>query len=140
MSIDITRIHVSSFKNPYQEIPWLFTRVTGQENMKTISRLALYIFHFTIHEKTIFDWGKITSIEIASLLSNFKKEKKFFKASYFILSITYFHMFKGLTISKRVDCKIKPITRGGRCRGGRGGVLFEPGGKRMLKEATQRQS
>jgi hypothetical protein len=31
-------------------------------------------------------------------------------ASYLIFSITYFHVFKGLTIRKRVDCKIDPVT------------------------------
>jgi hypothetical protein len=110
MPIDITKIHVSSLKNPYREIAWLFTRVTGQENTTTISRLALYILHFTVHEKSIFDWGKLISIEIASQLSNFKKEKKFFMDSYLIFAITYCHIFKGLTIGKRVDCKIDPVT------------------------------
>jgi len=31
-------------------------------------------------------------------------------ASYLIFSITYFHIFKGLTIGKMVDCKIDPVT------------------------------
>jgi hypothetical protein len=34
---DITRIQVDSFKNPFQEIAWLFTRMTGQESTATIS-------------------------------------------------------------------------------------------------------
>ena len=54
--------------------------------------------------------GKIISIEISSQLSNFKKEKKFYMASYLIFSITYFHVFKGLTIGKRVACKIDLVT------------------------------
>jgi hypothetical protein len=30
---NITRLHVNLFKNPFQEIAWLFTRVTGQEKV-----------------------------------------------------------------------------------------------------------
>jgi len=70
----------------------------------------LYIFHFTVHEKAIFDWGKFISIEISSQLSNFKKEKNFFMDSYLIFVITYFHIFEGLTIGKRIDCKINHVT------------------------------
>jgi hypothetical protein len=40
---DITRIQVESLKNPSREIAWLFTRVTGQENTASISRMILYI-------------------------------------------------------------------------------------------------
>jgi hypothetical protein len=29
---DITRLQVNLFKNPLQEVAWLFTRVTGQES------------------------------------------------------------------------------------------------------------
>jgi hypothetical protein len=32
---DITRLQVNSFKNPFREIAWLFTRVTGQESTAT---------------------------------------------------------------------------------------------------------
>jgi aromatic ring-opening dioxygenase LigB subunit len=45
-------------KNPYQEVAWIFSRITGQESTETIPQLALYILYFTIHEQTIFDWGK----------------------------------------------------------------------------------
>jgi hypothetical protein len=78
--------------------------------MKTILWLALYILYFTIHEEVIFDWGKIISIEISSHLSKFKKENKFYMDSYLIFSITYCHIFKGLTIRKWVDWKIDPVT------------------------------
>jgi hypothetical protein len=40
---NITKIQVDSLKNPYQEIALLFTRVTGQENTASISRMILYI-------------------------------------------------------------------------------------------------
>jgi hypothetical protein len=106
--VDISRIQVSLLKNPYRELAWLFTRITGQESTTTIPRLALYILYFIVHEEAIFDWGKIISVEISSQLSKFKKENKFYMASYLIFSITYFHVFKGLTIGKRVDCKIDP--------------------------------
>jgi hypothetical protein len=110
MPEDISRIQVSSLKNPYRELAWIFTRITGQESMTTIPWLALYILYFTIHEEAIFDWGKIISSEISTQLSNFKSEKKFYMASYLIFSITYCHVFKGLSIDKRVNCKIDPVT------------------------------
>jgi hypothetical protein len=34
---DITSLQVSSFRNPFHEIAWLFTRITGQEFTTTIS-------------------------------------------------------------------------------------------------------
>jgi hypothetical protein len=56
---DITRIQVISFKNPFREITWLFTRLTGQESTATISRMILYILYFIVKEKATFDWGKL---------------------------------------------------------------------------------
>jgi hypothetical protein len=106
---DLSNIQVSSLKNPYKEIAWLFTRVTGQESTTTIPRLSLYILYFTVHEKEIFDWVKIISIEISSQLANFKENKRFYMSSYLIFAITYCHVFKGLSIRRRVDCKIDPV-------------------------------
>jgi hypothetical protein len=45
---DITRIQVDSFKNPFREIAWLFTRLIGQESTATISCIILYILYFTV--------------------------------------------------------------------------------------------
>jgi hypothetical protein len=84
---DITRIQVDSFKNPFREITWLFTRMIGQESIATISRMILYILYFTL--KSTFDWGKMISIEISSQLSHYKKDKKFFMASYLVFAIAY---------------------------------------------------
>jgi hypothetical protein len=75
---DITNLQVSSLRNPFREIAWLFTRIIGQESTKTISRMVLYIFYFTVKEQAIFYWGKLISHEICSQLSIFKKEKKFY--------------------------------------------------------------
>jgi hypothetical protein len=33
---DITRLQVSSFRNPFQEIDWLFTRIMGQASTTSI--------------------------------------------------------------------------------------------------------
>jgi hypothetical protein len=33
---DISKIQASSFKNPYREVAWMFSRITGQESMETI--------------------------------------------------------------------------------------------------------
>jgi hypothetical protein len=82
---DITNLQVSSFRNPFREIAWLFTRITGQESTTTISRMVLYILYFTVKEQAIFYWGKLISHEICSQLSSFKKEKKFYMSSYLVL-------------------------------------------------------
>jgi hypothetical protein len=66
---DITKLQVNSFRNPFQEIAWLFTRITGQESMTSISHIIIYIFYFIVKEQFIFDWEKLISIEIFSLLS-----------------------------------------------------------------------
>jgi hypothetical protein len=69
---DITKIQVDSFKNLFWEIAWLFTRFPCQESTTTISHVSLYILYFTVKGKAIFDWGKLTSIEISSQLSHSK--------------------------------------------------------------------
>jgi hypothetical protein len=107
---DLSRIQVSSLKDPYREMDWIFTRITGQYSTKTIPRFSLYILHFTIHENVVFDWAKIISNEISSQLLNFKNEKNLYMASYLIFSITYYHIFKGLSIGKRVNSKVDPMT------------------------------
>jgi hypothetical protein len=107
---DLSRIQVSSLKDPYQEIAWLFTRVTGQDSTKTIPWLALYILYFVVHEDVIFDWKKIISNEISAQLMNFRREKKFYMESYLVFAITHCHFFKGLSIGKRVNSKIDPVT------------------------------
>jgi hypothetical protein len=66
---DITRLQVGSFKNPSWEIAWIFTRITGQKTMTNISPIFLYILYFTVKEQSIFDWGKLISIEISSQLA-----------------------------------------------------------------------
>jgi hypothetical protein len=47
----ITMIQVDSFKNPFREIAWLFTRLIGQESTATISGMILYILYFIVKEK-----------------------------------------------------------------------------------------
>ena len=109
MSEDLFNIHARLLKKPYREIAWLFTRVIGQDSTTTIPRLAIYILHFTVHEQVIFNWEKNIYGEIYSQLSNFKKNKRFYTSSYLIFVITYCHVFKGLSVGRRVDCKIDPI-------------------------------
>jgi hypothetical protein len=43
IAADITKIQVEYFKNPYREIAWIFTRLTGHEGTASISRMILYI-------------------------------------------------------------------------------------------------
>jgi hypothetical protein len=107
---DITRIQVDLFKNPFREIAWLFTRMTGLENNSTISHMILYILYFAFKEKSIFDWVKLISIEISSQLSHYKRDKKFFMASYLVFAIAYFYQFTKLTICKIMNCEVDQVT------------------------------
>jgi hypothetical protein len=107
---DITRIQVDSFKNPFWEIACLFTRITGQESTATISRMILYILYFTVKEQDIFNWGNLISIEISSQLSHYKRDKKLFMASYLVFVIAYCCQFPNLTICRRVNCEVDPVT------------------------------
>jgi hypothetical protein len=90
---DITSFHVSSFRNPYQEISWLYTRIMGHGSRTTILRMALYIMYFTIKEQAIFYWGKLISHEICSQLSSFKRENKFYMSSYLVFAIAHCFQF-----------------------------------------------
>jgi hypothetical protein len=47
---DITRLEVSSFKNSFREIAWIFMRMLGQETTTNISCMILYILYFTVKE------------------------------------------------------------------------------------------
>jgi hypothetical protein len=87
----------------------LFDRVVGQDSTTNIPRSELYILHFTVHENTIFDWEKIISNEVIAQLMNFKTKNKSYMASYFIFAIMYCHVFKGLSINKRVNSKVDPV-------------------------------
>jgi hypothetical protein len=101
---------VNLFPNPFREIAWLFTRVTGQENIVSISRMILYILYFVVKEKDIFYWGNLISIEISSQLSQYKKDKKLFVASYLVFAITHSYQFPKLSICKKVNCEFDPMT------------------------------
>jgi hypothetical protein len=107
---DITSLQVNAFKNPFQEISWLFSRVIGQENTASISCMILYILYFTIKEKSIFDWGKTISIEISSQLSQYKKDNKLFMTSYLVFTIAYCCQFPKLSICKKVNCEFDSLT------------------------------
>jgi hypothetical protein len=110
MPQDLSRIQASSLKDPYREIASRFTIIIVHDSTTSSPRLALYILHFTVHENAIFDWEKIISNEVSAQLVNFKSEKKFYMGSYLIFAITYCHIFKILSIGKRVNCKVDPVT------------------------------
>jgi hypothetical protein len=44
MPKDMTKLQVSAFKNHFQKIAWLFTRIMGQKSRTNISRMILYIY------------------------------------------------------------------------------------------------
>jgi hypothetical protein len=101
---DIMRFQVTSFKNPFREIAWIFTGITGQENTTNISHMILYILYFTVKEHAIFNWGKLISIEISSQLSQYNKEKKLFMSSYLVFMIVHCCQFPRLSLCKKVKC------------------------------------
>jgi hypothetical protein len=107
---NITKLQVSSFRNPFWEIAWLFTRITGQESMKSISCMVLYILYFTVKVQSIFDWGKLISIEICSQLSRFKEENKFYMSSYLVLAITHCCLFPKPFLSKKINYEFNLVT------------------------------
>jgi hypothetical protein len=107
---DITRLQVSSFRNPFWEIAWLFMRITGQESTTNISCMILYILYFTVKEQAIFYLGKLISIEICSQLSRFKHEKRFYMSSYLVFVIAHCCPFLKLFVSKKVNYEFDPVT------------------------------
>jgi hypothetical protein len=106
----ITSLNVSSFRNPFHEIVWLFTRITRQDSTATVSRMALYILYFIVKEQAIFYWGKLISHEIHSQLSSFKREKKLYMSSYLIFAITHCYQFTELSLSKNVNWEFDIVT------------------------------
>jgi hypothetical protein len=107
---DITRLQVSSFRNPFREIAWLFTRITGQASTTSISHIIIYILYFTVKEQYIFDWGKLISIELCSQLSRFKESNKFYMSSYLIFAIVHCCPFPKLSLSNKINCGFDPVT------------------------------
>jgi hypothetical protein len=93
-------LQVNSFKNPFEEITWLFTRITGQETTTNISCMIIYILYLVVKEHAIFNWGKFISIEISSQLSQYK-EKKIFMSSYLVFAIAHCCHFLRLSMCKR---------------------------------------
>jgi hypothetical protein len=63
---DMEILQVSAFKNHFQKIAGIFTRIMGQESASNISRMIMYILYFTVKEQAIFHWGKLISIGISS--------------------------------------------------------------------------
>jgi hypothetical protein len=52
-----TQIEVCSFKYPYKEFAWLFTRIIGQESMAFVPKYIVYILYHSIHEDVVVDWA-----------------------------------------------------------------------------------
>jgi hypothetical protein len=107
---DITKLQVSSFRNPFQEIAWLFTRIMGQASTASISHIIIYILYFRVKEQFIFDWGKLIYIEICSQLSQFKESNKFFMSSYLIFAIVHCCLFPKLSLYNKINCGFDPLT------------------------------
>jgi len=85
-------------------------RITGQESIANISRMILYILHFTVKEQAIFHWGKLISIEISSQLLQYTRKKKLFMSSYLIFVVTNCCPFPGLSMCKKVNYEFDLVT------------------------------
>jgi hypothetical protein len=101
---DITRLQVSSFRNPFRKIAWLFTRITRQASTTRISHIIIYILYFTVKEQYIFYWEKLISIELCSQFSRFKDSNKFYMSSYLIFAIVYCCPFPKISLSNKINC------------------------------------
>jgi hypothetical protein len=110
ISKDITKLQVSSFRNPFRETAWLFTRITGQESTTSISCIVIYILYFTVKVQFMFDWGKLISIEICSQISQFKESNKFYMSSYLIFAIVHCCLFPKLSLSKQINYEFDLVT------------------------------
>jgi hypothetical protein len=81
----------------------------GMESMAFLLRNIIYILCFSVHKKSLIDWGHIISSEISFQLSNLKKTHKFYMTSYIISTIVYRHVFEDLLRERSVECKVEPI-------------------------------
>jgi hypothetical protein len=66
--------------------------------------------YFIVKEQSIFDWGKLISIEIYPQLSQFKEEKKFYMSSYLVFAIAHCCPFPKLSLSKKVNYEFALVT------------------------------
>jgi hypothetical protein len=103
------RIEVNSFKYPYKEFSWLFSRILSFKSTMFIIWNVIYVTHYAMHEKSIIDWGYLISSEISFHLNNLKKTHKFYMSSYLIFSIAYGHVFEYLSQEKHTDFKLEPF-------------------------------
>jgi hypothetical protein len=103
---EISNIQVCSLKIPNREMAWLFSRITRKESTSNVPKVSLYILEFSIHENSIFDWSRIISSELSFQLGNFHKSKKTYMLLYFIFTMTYCHVFKGLPLAKRLTVNL----------------------------------
>jgi len=71
----------------------VLARILGLESTATIPQLALYILYYFVQGKIIFVWLRITSTEISSQLSKFKKDRKFYMSGYLVFAIVDCHEF-----------------------------------------------
>jgi len=88
---------------------WLFSKTIWQESTATVPKISLYILYLSIHENVIFELARIISSDLSFQLENFQKNKKFYMSSYFIFVVNYCHVFKGLPLAKKVNCKFDPM-------------------------------
>jgi hypothetical protein len=73
----------------------------------TVTRNVIYAMHYSLHEKSIIDWGYLILGEMSFQLNNLENTHKFYMASYPIFSISYGHVFEYLSRAKHVDFKLE---------------------------------
>ena len=55
MPADTTRIDICILSDPYKDISWLLSQLVGHDSMSFIPRYIMYVLHFSIHMKEMFD-------------------------------------------------------------------------------------
>jgi hypothetical protein len=103
MPTNTTHIDICLLFEPYWDFSWLFSCLVGQDTTSYILRYVLYVLHFSVRMKVVFDWDEIISNEISYHLSNYMKTKRFFMTSYLLFYLGYCNVFEGLPPKGNVD-------------------------------------
>jgi hypothetical protein len=79
------------------------------ESTAFVPRNIIYALHFSLHEKSIIDWGYLISSEVCFQRGNLKKTQNFYMTSYLVYAIAYGHVFEDLSKKNNVNFNMEPI-------------------------------
>jgi hypothetical protein len=55
MLVDTTHIDICLLSEPYRHFSWLFLGLVGQDSTSYIMRYIIYVLHFFVQMKVVFD-------------------------------------------------------------------------------------